>query len=101
MTKYNRIETVRLMIELYCHGKHDSNDMCGDCKVLFEYAKDRCDHCPRGPNAICSDCPHPCYIPEMRTRIKEVMRYSGPRMILHHPIFAIRHIINKVKTERK
>jgi hypothetical protein len=28
----------------------------------------------------------------MRERIRQVMRYSGPRMIFHHPIAALRHL---------
>lgn len=31
----------------------------------------------------------------MKEKIRNVMRYSGPRMILHHPIMAIRHVIDK------
>lgn len=27
-----------------------------------------------------------------REKIREVMRFSGPRMIIHHPIEAIRHL---------
>ena len=30
--------------------------------------------------------------PEMREKIRQVMRYSGPRMIFHHPIAALRHL---------
>jgi hypothetical protein len=30
----------------------------------------------------------------MRDRVKEVMRFSGPRMLLRHPILAIRHLLD-------
>lgn len=36
----------------------------------------------------------------MREKIRKVMRYSGPRMILYHPITAIRHVIENKKEKR-
>ena len=36
-----------------------------------------------------------CYKPEMRERIRQVMRYSGPRMITKHPVAAIRHLLGR------
>jgi hypothetical protein len=29
----------------------------------------------------------------MREQVKVVMRYAGPRMLLHHPLLALRHLI--------
>jgi hypothetical protein len=31
----------------------------------------------------------------MREKIKEVMRFSGPRMLLYHPLDAFRHLLGK------
>jgi hypothetical protein len=31
----------------------------------------------------------------MQQRIRDVMRYAGPRMLYHHPIAAIRHMLGK------
>ena len=42
---------------------------------------------------FCANCRVHCYKPEMRGKIREVMRYSGPRMMLHHPVMAARHVI--------
>jgi hypothetical protein len=36
----------------------------------------------------------------MRELIKKVMKYSGPKMIFHHPILAIKHLIES-KREKK
>jgi hypothetical protein len=33
----------------------------------------------------------------MREKIREIMRFSGPRMIFYHPIMAIRHLIESKK----
>jgi hypothetical protein len=37
----------------------------------------------------------------MREKIKEIMRFSGPRMIFYHPIMAIRHLIESKKEKQK
>jgi len=33
----------------------------------------------------------------MKKRIIEVMRFSGPRMLLQHPLLAIAHLIDEKK----
>jgi hypothetical protein len=30
----------------------------------------------------------------MRARVKAVMRYAGPRMLLRHPVLGIAHVID-------
>lgn len=50
---------------------------------------------------FCSNCKVHCYKPEMRQGIKEVMRFSGPRMIFHHPIAAFRHVIESSGEKRR
>jgi len=37
----------------------------------------------------------------MREKIREVMRFSGPRMLFHHPIAAIRHVVESKKEKKK
>jgi len=78
--------TVQAMILLYCRSQ------------LWSYAEERLDKCPFGDEKpTCENCPVHCYKPEMRQRIKDVMRYAGPRMIFHHPIMAIRHLLHNSK----
>ena len=50
---------------------------------------------------FCSNCRVHCYKLEMRERIRKVMRFSGPRMLLYHPIMAIRHVIESRKEKRR
>jgi hypothetical protein len=38
--------------------------------------------------------------PIMRERVREIMRYAGPRMIIHHPLNAIQHLL-KTKQRRR
>ena len=87
--------TVGLMIELYCRGHHGTpkGRLCPDCAVLRDYADARVDHCPHiATKTFCSVCQTHCYKPEMRERIRQVMRWSGPRMLFHHPVLAVRHL---------
>ena len=46
---------------------------------------------------FCSSCKVHCYRKEQRDKIKEVMRFSGPYMLLYHPLMALRHMINTSK----
>jgi hypothetical protein len=95
--------TVSLMIRLYCeknHGKHEG--LCPECAALNEYAQLRSDKCPfMETKTFCSNCKVHCYKPEMREKIREIMRFSGPRMIFYHPVMAIRHLIESKKEKRK
>ncbi|MBP1759917.1 MAG: Nitrous oxide-stimulated promoter [Firmicutes bacterium] len=99
----NRLErekaTVKTMIKLYCKGHHQSDgELCSGCKKLLEYAMSRLNHCKFGESKpTCAKCPVHCYKPEMRERIKETMRYSGPKMIYTQPIAAIRHLIDGMR----
>ena len=36
-----------------------------------------------------------------REKIREVMRFSGPRMLFYHPIIAIRHVLESRKEKKK
>ena len=96
-------QTVGLMIELYCHGHHGTRGhaLCPDCEALRSYADARVDHCPHiETKTFCSACKTHCYKPQMREAIRQVMRWSGPRMIFHHPVLAVRHLIEKRKQSR-
>ena len=94
----NRSEktTVRLMIGVFCRGNHGTRgSLCDDCRALLEYAEQRLDKCPFPIKPACDDCKVHCYAPEERNAIREVMRYSGKRMILKHPIATIFHYLRK------
>lgn len=90
------------MIALYCRKNHGGKTLCSDCASLNAYARNRSDKCPfMETKTFCSNCRVHCYKPEMQTKIREVMRFSGPRMILYHPIVAIRHVIETKKEKRR
>lgn len=95
--------TVALMIRIYCHKKHNTrNGLCPECETLSQYAVQRSDKCPfMETKTFCSNCKVHCYKPEMRKKIQAVMRFSGPRMILYHPIMAIHHVLESKKEKRR
>lgn len=102
---------IPVMVHTYCVGNHKSErkeenihgkEVCSKCKALTEYALFRLEKCPFKKNkGFCSYCKIHCYKPEYRAQMKDVMRYSGPRMLFSHPIFAFSHVTAMVKEKRK
>ncbi len=96
------IRVLASFIELYCTHKHPerkrervsaggrvgfhANDLClqlcPECGRLFLYAASKRIICPFDPKPSCKKCPAHCYNKSNRVQIREVMRYSGMRMIL-------------------
>ncbi|MEL7646226.1 MAG: nitrous oxide-stimulated promoter family protein [Anaerolineaceae bacterium] len=93
-------KTVSKMILLYCRAKHQpESGLCAECEELRAYSLQRIARCPFQPDKpTCGKCPVHCYRPEMRERIRAVMRYAGPRMLTSDPVAAVRHL---VRTFRK
>lgn len=96
MTRIEREQrVVEQMIRIYCRQKEGNRKLCLECQALLAYARMRLSKCPFGESKTsCRKCAAHCYRPEMKARVKAVMRYSGPRMLLYHPIAAIRHLIS-------
>ena len=92
------------MIALYCRRQHKTpkGSLCPECRQLHDYALTRIDKCPfMETKTFCSNCKVHCYKPEMREKIREVMRFSGPRMIFYHPYLAIKHVIESKKEKKR
>lgn len=88
-------------IELFCHARHDRKavgeraipdilqqgkrsprTICGDCAELLEHGMKKRALCPLDPKPSCKSCHIHCYTPEYRKKIREIMAYSGKRMIM-------------------
>lgn len=83
------------MIGMYFRRHHGTRgaDACGECEALLDYARDRLRSCRYGEaKPVCSRCRTHCYRVDMRARIREVMRWAGPRMPFRHPCLAILHL---------
>ena len=89
-------KTIEAMVNLYCRAHHQNaknSTPCAKCTEFLIYANEKLDRCPYGqakPN--CNKCPIHCYKTDRRLQAKKIMRYAGPRMLLQHPILAIRHL---------
>ena len=92
------VTTLKAMLGIYCRDKHASaGQLCKECLELMDYSVERLVKCPFGEKKpTCGQCTVHCYKPAMRARAREVMMYSGPRMLTSHPILAARHILHGV-----
>ncbi len=93
--------TLQAMFLLYCRKQHDSvSDLCNECQELQNYALKQLDNCPfQQGKTTCAQCPIHCYKADMRARIKQVMRFSGPRMLLTHPFLTVQHYLDGLRKE--
>jgi hypothetical protein len=99
-------KTIAVMVTLYCRDHHavpappgggpaDAGGLCPECAELLDYARLRLDRCRYGADKpTCAKCATHCYTPAMRERVREVMRYSGPRMLRRHPVLAVAHLVD-------
>ena len=104
MKKEKELEVVKLMIELYCHKNHKTkkHNLCPECQELYDYVIFRRGKCPFGENKpFCQNCKIHCYKPDMREKIRSVMRFSGPRIVFKHPVIATRHLIETMGEKRR
>lgn len=92
-------ETIAAMIHLYCREQHHNQPgLCPECDTLQTYAFARLDRCPfADQKPTCANCTVHCYKPDMRTQIRQVMRFAGPRMLLHHPVLAVLHLLDGLR----
>ena len=103
MTESMRIrrekKTVEVMIGMYCRARHRGAAVpCEGCSGLLSYALRKIDAClfhERKP--ACSECRVHCYSRDMRERVRSMMRFSGPRMLLVHPVLSVLHIADRIR----
>jgi len=91
-------QTIKKMIEIYCWKKHHQKrgTLCKECSELLAYAFKRLELCPFGEEKpSCKKCPVHCYEKTMREKIKNVMKFSGPRMVIYAPLDWLRHEIKE------
>lgn len=104
MEKEKELRVVTLMLKKYCNGNHGTKkgELCDECAELLKYVEFRREKCPFGDGKpFCSNCRIHCYKPQMREKIREVMRYSGPRIVVDYPVLATRHLIESKKEKKK
>jgi hypothetical protein len=75
--------------------------VCGRCADLLAYAEKRRAYCPKDPKPFCSHCDTHCYTSAQAEYMREVMRYAGPRSLLHgHAVDGVKHVIEGRKARK-
>jgi hypothetical protein len=107
------LKTLALFIDLYCRCRHTTSDrtpadlkvydvpaiagrpivLCEQCRKLLTHAFIKRAHCPMEPKPACKHCPNHCYHPTYRAQIREVMRYSGKKMLLAGRLDYLFHLL--------
>lgn len=107
------LRTLALFIRIYCHGKHPDRpkslvrfmthdvqaiarrpiELCPECTKLLMHAFVKRTHCPMQPKPACKHCPNHCYHPTYRQQIREVMKFSGKRLLLSGRIDYLFHLL--------
>ncbi len=92
-------KTIEAMATMYCRRHHGSTkEICTDCRELLDYARERLERCRfREAKPTCARCPVHCYSPAIRERVRDVMRFAGPRMTWRHPVLAFFHFLRGLR----
>jgi hypothetical protein len=89
------LRTLDTMIGMYCRHHHGSRELCADCAELSGYARRRLERCVFGDaKPTCANCTVHCYRADMREKVRAMMRWAGPRMLMRHPVVGILHLID-------
>jgi hypothetical protein len=107
------LKTLALFIHLYCRYKHADAErhavdlrthdvaaiagktiiLCPECTKLLAHAFVKRAHCPMDPKPMCKHCPNHCYHPTYRAQIREVMKFSGRKMVLGGRLDCLFHLL--------
>ena len=67
--------------------------VCRECGKLLAHAFVKRVQCPLDPKPACTKCPQQCYASSYRAQIQEVMRFSGPRLLLRGRLDYLLHLL--------
>ena len=107
------LKTLALFIDVYCRYKHADGGrkpvdlrthdvaaiagrtvvLCPECTKLLAHAFVKRSHCPMDPKPMCKHCPSHCYHPTYRQQIREVMKFSGRKMVLGGRLDYLFHLL--------
>ena len=104
------IRTLMRFIEVYCRENHPGEKalfsyrkldmgeiekreihLCPDCRKLLAYGLTMRLKCPHDPKPMCKKCETQCYHPDYRSKIREVMKFSGLYLIKHGRVDMLYH----------
>jgi Nitrous oxide-stimulated promoter len=107
------LKTLAMFIHIYCRYKHrdapkttatlKTHDVtaiagreihvCPDCARLLAHAFTKRTHCPMDPKPACKHCPNHCYHPAYRAQIRQVMHFSGKKLLLSGRLDYLFHLL--------
>ena len=95
------LKVLAKFIQVYCHAKHEPGsrlpaplppelasgrcgtfDLCPECAGILAHGIMKRRKCPLDPKPTCKGCHIHCYSKEYRARIREIMAFSGRRLIM-------------------
>lgn len=91
------IRLIGKFVEVYCAGKHSTAErtffplpaglgqrrLCPECTAFMAYAIARRMKCPlEAEKPSCKHCRINCYAPKQREKVREIMSYSGRKLML-------------------
>lgn len=86
----------------FFHNKDNGDYLCDDFTEVLEYVFDRIDNCKFiEEKTFCSNCKSCCYSPKMRNKIRDIMKFSGKRMLFRHPILTLKHLYFMIKGKKR
>jgi len=67
--------------------------LCQDCARLLTYGLTMRLKCPHDPKPMCKKCETQCYHGEYKSKIREVMKFSGIYMVKHGRLDMLYHYL--------
>ncbi len=101
------IKILSLFTSVYCHDHHLNKEKvplsesglssrhvyCEECRQFLKYAIDRRLNCPLPEKPSCKHCHIHCYRSGHREQVKEIMRYSGKKLVRRGRIDLLLHYL--------
>jgi hypothetical protein len=94
------IRTLMKFVAIYCRKNHPGEKipfsfrksgakeiekngilLCPECSKLLAYGLTMRLRCPHNPKPMCKKCETPCYHGEYKSKIREVMKFSGMYLV--------------------
>jgi hypothetical protein len=107
------LKTLAIFIRIYCTHRHPDAEktpadmkthdvqaiagrpvlLCDECRKLLVHAFTKRTNCPMEPKPACKHCPSHCYHPTYRAQIREVMKYSGKKLVFSGRLDYLYHLL--------
>ena len=105
------LATLVKFIDVYCQAHHQCQtpvsmksadiaaiagkevSLCPECAKLMKHALVKRSACPWDPKPQCKHCPEHCYAPVYQKMIRDVMRFSGMKLLLRGRVDYLLHLL--------